>query len=313
MNGPAEPTLAALPNPVVRYFAATRPAFLSVTFVGCLLGVAAAAHDAVAVNPLLATVTLFFALVAHAGANVLNDYYDAQNGTDFANTDRLFPFTGGSRFIPNGVMSLAETGRFGFALMVAVVPAGLWLTSVSAPGLIGIGLAGLVIGWVYSAPPLQLVSRGFGEFAITAAWLLVVVGSDYVQRGQFDFGPVAAGVGFALLVANILYINQFPDFRADASVGKRTVVVRLGLDAARWGYVVIALLAYGWVALMVVQGHLPPAALLSLLPAVVSFGATRHLWGHAREPQALGPAIKPTILATVLHGLLLAAVLAFAG
>lgn len=311
MTQPAEPSLSALPNPLLRYFAATRPAFLSVTFVGCLLGLAAAAHGGVQVTPLLATATLLFALVAHAGANVLNDYYDALNGTDAANTDRLFPFTGGSRFIQNGVMSRRQVGRFGFALMAVVVPAGLWLTSVSAPGLMVIGLAGLLIGWAYSAPPLHLVSRGLGEFAITAAWLLVVVGSDYVQRRDFDFAPVAAGLGFALLVANILYINQFPDVRADAAAGKRTRVVRLGLASARRGYAVIAVLAYGWVAAMTASGRLPALALVSLLPALASFKAARELWQHAARPQALAAAIKLTILATSLHGLFLAAVLAF--
>ena len=43
MPPPLEPSLAALPNPVLRYFAATRPAFLSVTFVGVLVGLATAA------------------------------------------------------------------------------------------------------------------------------------------------------------------------------------------------------------------------------------------------------------------------------
>ena len=312
MPQPAEPTLAALHNPVLRYFAATRPAFLSVTFVGCLLGLASAAYGGAHVGSVAATITLFFALVAHAGANVINDYYDAQNGTDAVNTERLFPFTGGSRFIQNGVLSVGETGVFGYTLLACVVPAGLWLTAVSAHGLVAIGLAGLIIGWAYSAPPLQLVSRGLGEFAITAAWLLVVVGSDYVQRSAFDFGPVAAGLGFALLVANILYINQFPDFQADAAAGKRTAVVRLGLAASRWGYALIAALAYGWVLLMVVLGHLPPPALVSLLPAAASLVALRDLWKHAAAPQSLAAAIKLTILGTSVHGLLLALSLGFA-
>jgi 1,4-dihydroxy-2-naphthoate octaprenyltransferase len=136
-------------------------------------------------GPALATATLFFALVAHAGANVINDYYDAISGCDSANTERQFPFTGGSRFIQNGVLSLRATGVFGYALLIAVIPAGLWLTAVSGPELILIGLAGLVVGWSYSAPPLKLQSRGLGEFAITAGWLLVVVGSDFVQRHGF--------------------------------------------------------------------------------------------------------------------------------
>jgi 1,4-dihydroxy-2-naphthoate polyprenyltransferase len=309
---PLEPTLAALPNPALRYFVATRPAFLSVTFVGCLLGLASAAAGGIRLDPALATLTLFFALVAHAGANVINDYYDALSGCDNANTERVFPFTGGSRFIQNGVLTLRATGVFGYALLAAVVPAGLYLTAVSDGGLIWIGLAGLVVGWAYSAPPLKLQSRGLGEFGITAGWLLVVVGSDFVQRHGFSFMPVAAGLGFALLVANVLYINQFPDVKADASAGKRTMVVRLGVQRARWGYALIALLTYGWVIAMVAAGALPWPALVSLLAAAASLGALRVLWRHAAEPAQLVPALKLTILAASLHGLLLAAALVLA-
>ena len=41
---------------------------------------------------------LALGLIVHAAVNVLNDYYDALNGSDAANTARVFPFTGGSRF-----------------------------------------------------------------------------------------------------------------------------------------------------------------------------------------------------------------------
>lgn len=307
---PVEPTLADLPNPALRYFAATRPAFLSVTFVGCLVGLATAVAGGIRLDPALATITLFFALVAHAGANVVNDYYDDLNGSDAANADRQFPFTGGSRCIQNGVLTQRAAGIFGHALLAAVIPAGLWLTAVSDPGLVWIGLAGLFVGWAYSAPPFKLQARGMGEFGITAGWLLVIVGTDFVQRRGFDFMPIAAGLGYALLVANVLYINQFPDMRADAQAGKRTLVVRLGAGPARWGYVLVGMLAYGWVVAMVAAGFLPMLALLSLLPAAASFTAALVLWQHAANPPELVPGIKLTILAVNLHGLILAAALA---
>jgi 1,4-dihydroxy-2-naphthoate octaprenyltransferase len=309
MSKPLEPTLEAMSNPVLRYFAATRPAFLSVTFVGCLLGLATAYGSGVTVEPALATATMLFALMAHAGANVINDFYDAISGCDAANQERQFPFTGGSRFIQNGVLSLRATGVFGYALLACVVPAGLWLTAVSGAGLILIGLAGMVVGWAYSAPPLKLQSRGIGEFAITAAWTLVVVGSDFVQRHEFAFVPVAAGLGFALLVANVLYINQFPDVKADTKAGKFTQVVRLGVANARWGYVFIAALAFAWPLLMVLLGHLPWLAVGSLLPVAASIAAIRHLWPNAANPSQLAPALKLTILAATIHGLLMAAAL----
>jgi 1,4-dihydroxy-2-naphthoate octaprenyltransferase len=311
MRQPVEPTLAALPNPILRYVAATRPAFLSVTFVGCLLGLASAALGGVKVDPGIATLTLFFALMAHAGVNVLNDYYDAANGTDQVNVDRVFPFTGGSRFIQNGLISQRATGTYGYMLLASVIPAGFWLAQHSAPGLLLIGLCGLLVGWSYSAPPLQLVSRGFGELAVTAGWLLIVGGTDFVQRREFDFAPVASGLGFALLVANLLYINQFPDARADAQAGKRTLVVRLGEMNARWGYIILASVAYGWVALGIVAGWLPLLAALAVLPGVLSVLAARQLWVEASHPQRLAGAIKATILSALGHGLVLTLVLAY--
>ncbi len=312
MNTIAEPTPAAFPNRVALYLAATRPPFLSVTFVGCLLGLASAHFGGVPIRPLTALITVFFALLAHAGVNVLNDYFDSQNGTDAANTERVFPFTGGSRFIQNGVLTQRATGWFGFLLLAAVVPAGLWLAWLSGPALIGIGLLGLIVGWAYSAPPFQLVSRGLGEIAITCAWVLVVVGTDFVQRHALSFTPLAAGLGFALLVANVLYINQFPDMKADALAGKRTVVVRLGASAARYGYGVLAAACGAWILAMVIDGALPLWALLSLLPLGVSVGALRILWANASRPSGLAPAIKMTILAAVAHGAVLVGVLAFA-
>ncbi|MDP1526428.1 MAG: prenyltransferase [Rhodocyclaceae bacterium] len=310
MSQVLEPSLARLPHPLMRYFVATRPAFLSVTFVGVLLGLASASLGGIRLDPLQATVTMLFALLAHAGANVINDYYDARSGCDAANDERIFPFTGGSRVIQNGVLSLQEAGRFGYTLLALVIPAGLWLTATSGIGLIAIGLAGLLTGWAYSAPPAKMQARGLGEFGITAAWLLIVIGSDFVQRHSFSFAPIAAGLGFALLVANVLYINQFPDIKADTLAGKYTLVVRLGTQRARWGYALIALLCYGWVLVMVAVGQLPLVALIALLPALASFKAAQNLAHHAATPAALLPGIKLTIMAATLHGLLLAAVLA---
>ena len=310
---PTEPSLQNFRNPFARYFAATRPAFLSVTLAGALIGLGCASAQGFRIDGIKALLTVFFALVAHAGANVVNDYYDALNGSDAANLDRLFPFTGGSRFIQNGVLSRRETALFGYALLAAVIPPGLWLSLHSASGLILIGLSGLLIAWAYSAPPLALMSRGLGEGAIIAGWLLVVLGTDFVQRGEFSWLPLVAGLPFALLVAAILYINQFPDCTADAMAGKRTLVVRLGPDGARWGYVFLCTVAYLWLALAVTMGALPPWAMAGLLPAPLSFIAGRALLANACQPLRLVAAIKMTAAAANLNGLLIAAGLAISG
>lgn len=307
---PREPSLQHASHPFATYFAATRPAFLSVTLAGALIGLGTASAGGLAINLTKALLTVLFALMAHAGANVVNDYYDALNGTDAANQERLFPFTGGSRFIQNGVLSLRATRLFGYTLLAAVIPAGLWLTAHSASGLLLIGLAGLLIAWAYSAPPLQLMARGVGELAIVGGWLLVVLGTDFVQRGTFSALPVVAGLPFALLVGAILYLNQFPDRQADAVAGKRTLIVRLGTRTARWGYLLLTGAAYLWLTLALATGALPALCALGLLPAALSFLACRGLLRYADQPARLAPAIQATIAAANANGLLLALALA---
>jgi len=308
----AEPTREQFGHPSLAcYVVATRPPFLSVTLVGCLIGLATAYGSGIPVNALTAIVTVLFALIAHAGGNVINDYHDAVSGADAANTERLFPFTGGSRFIQNGVLTPAQTARFGYGLLAMVIPAGLWLAWLSGPGLIAIGLAGLVVGWAYSAPPFKLMARGLGEFGIVAGWLLIIIGTDFVQRGAFSPLPVMAGLSYALLVANILYINQFPDHAGDAASGKRTLVVILGPQHAKWGYLLMAIVAYAWLVVMVANNHLPQKAAGAALTLVLSFHAGRELLKHATEPGELARPIKLTIAAANLHGLALAAALAF--
>ena len=85
--------------------------------------------------------------------------------------------------------------------------------------------------------------------------------------------------------------------------------MRLAPRQARWGYVVIGVAAYGWLIGAVTTGLLPARALLALFAALPSALAARELLRNAAQPQALVPAIRKTIAAAALHGVLLAGAL----
>ncbi|MGI9150124.1 MAG: prenyltransferase [Limnohabitans sp.] len=291
----------------------TRPGFLAITVVACILGISTAVACGHPIQWGLAAVTLLLAMLMHAAANVLNEYHDALNGADDANQHGLFPFTGGARMIQTGEVSLTDTRDLVLALLLFLVPAGLWLAVQIGGGLVVLGLTGLILGWAYSAPPLALMTRGLGEVTVGLAWLLVVVGADYVQRGAFFFMPWAVGLSYGLLISNILVINGFPDAQADAQVGKRTWVVRMGAQWAAVMYGVLALLAHAWVALGVWWFIHPEPALWGLLSLPVSLLALTLLWKWSWQPARLTVPIVLTILATVLHGLAMATGLLFLG
>ena len=86
---PVEPSAERLGNPLKRYFLATRPPFLLASLIPVLLGLASAVADGVVLAWLPVLLTLLGALLFHAAANVLNDYYDALSGTDECNRQRL--------------------------------------------------------------------------------------------------------------------------------------------------------------------------------------------------------------------------------
>lgn len=285
--------------------AATRPAFLSVTLVAVILGIAATIHTNNFRSITLATITLLFALIAHAGANVINDYYDALNGSDDANTDYITPFTGGSRFIQNHVLTKQQTRYYGYSLFAVVIPAGLWLLNQSGPDLLWIGLIGLFFGWAYSAPPLQLQSRGLGELAIMVAWACVVMGSAYVQSQEISVTTLYAAATYVPLVANVLFVNQIPDRDADMRAGKNTLIVRYSSTIAPWGSLTLYGMSFTLLTFGLVSGVLPHWASLALLGTIPAQQAVRQLFVDPIGQPHLRLAIAATITSCLLFGLML--------
>lgn len=307
---PQEPDVSLLEKPLLRYWLAIRPGFLAASIVPVLMGTAAAASQGVSINFLLFVATIVGIALVHGGVNVLNDYYDEQNGTDRRNVQRIFPFTGGSRFIQNGVLGVDETFLYGVLLLLAATLLGLGLAWVSGAGLLWIGMAGFLLGWGYSAPPLQLNSRGFGEVSVALGFgVLTPLGAWFVQTGEMAVYPVLVGLPIALLVMNILVVNQFPDQEADAASGKHHWVVRLGVDKAPWIYLGAVAATATILLLSVATGLLPVWSLLGLLPLGVAFKAGLSLRQHANQPHLLEPAIKMTIGSMVLYGVLLSLLL----
>jgi 1,4-dihydroxy-2-naphthoate octaprenyltransferase len=69
------------------------------------------------------------------------------------------------------------------------------------------------------------------------------MGAAWLQDGIFDLGRFLVSVPVGLWVAAILLINEVPDMESDAAAGKRTLVVRFGVDGARTVYLGIQALA----------------------------------------------------------------------
>jgi 1,4-dihydroxy-2-naphthoate octaprenyltransferase len=114
----------------------------------------------------------------------------------------------------------------------------------------------MAFAFFYHAPPFRLSYRGFGEMAVAVSYgPLVTAGTYLVQCGTIPTGTALLSLPLGVLIAAFLWINEFPDYTADALSGKRTLVVRLGRARAAAGF------AWLGVAAAAILGLLPAAGL----------------------------------------------------
>lgn len=226
------------------YFLSTRPAFLIITLLGCLLGLSIPGSTSSS-TWLMNLLGIAVAILAHAGANLLNDYFDHLNGSDECNHDRISPFTGGSRYIQKQILTPIQIYSLAVCLLALSIALGLYICYKNSWGLLPIGIFGILMAWAYSAKPFQLMSKGiYGEIAIAIAWSTLVIGFASLQIGQLAYKAIPSGLAFGLMVSNILLVNQVPDIRADTLAGKMTLAAKCGIQHVWVWYVGIFTAAY---------------------------------------------------------------------
>ncbi len=291
-----------------RLFHATRPKFFPASVLPVLAGTAWGVAAAGALDATAFVLALLATACVHAGANVLNDVGDDAGGTDRVNDARIYPYTGGSRFIQAGILSAAMMARLGISLLVVAAVAGLLLLLDKGPVVLWFGLAGVALAVLYSLGPLRLSALGLGELAVGIAFgVLPVCGAAWLQSGALDLPALLFSIPVSIWVANILLINEVPDIEADGATGKRTLPVRIGLAGTAVLYLCANLAAVAVVGWMTYRGLLPllaPAVpILLLLPVLRATAAIRT--GVADRPKMTG-GIEATLAVHTIGSLWLA-------
>ncbi len=306
------PSLAALgghgPGAMLRRgFLATRPKFFTASVLPVLVGTAWAGAVDQCFDGLTFALAVLATVLAHAATNVYNDVGDDLNGTDPANTARIYPYTGGSRFIQNGILSRQQMARLALGLALAALVVGLWLTHLVGGGVLLLGVAGLSLGACYSHPRVQLSGRGSGEAACALGLgLLPVTGAAWLQAGRVDAGAWLLGTMVGVWVCLILLINEVPDTVADARAGKRTLAVRLGESGTRALYLALTVLAIAAGLALVLRGSLPIWTILPVLMlAAAGMRATAGISLDPTKRAGLRRAIEMTLAIHALGCLML--------
>jgi len=190
--------------------------------------------------------SFFGVYLIETGKNAINEVVDYKSGVDrFVTPDKRTPFSGGKKTIVDGLLTVEETKIIAFVTMFIAASIGLYIAFVREPKVFWIGVAGFLISIFYSLPPFKFCYRGLGEFAIGLTYgPLIVAGTYVVQTHTINLGILLVSLMIGFLIANVVWINQYPDYEADAQGNKRNWVVRLGKEKSLKVYVLLYGLAY---------------------------------------------------------------------
>lgn len=218
------------------------------------------------------------AALVHLAANLLNEYWDYRMGADLPGGD-CRPHSGGSGVLPGELIAPDSVRAAAGLCLAAAFFIGVVLSwRLRTPVVGGLGFLGASIAWAYTAPPLRLAYRGWGEAALfTAFGPLLVGGGYYLQALRFSSGAALLAVAAGFQIAGLLLAHEGADADSDARALKRNLAVRLGGRKA-WGLVAACLLgAYGTVGAGVALGRFPLSALAVFLALPVSLAALAAL------------------------------------
>jgi len=198
------------------------------------------------------------------GVNYANDYSDGVKGTD---ENRIGP----TRLVASGLASAKAVKNAAFVSFAIASVAGLWLSLLTSPLLILIGILAIAAAWGYTGGKNPYGYSGLGEVSVfTFFGLVATMGTYYAQTEKVTVLSFIFAIPMGALSCAILAVNNIRDRAQDELVGKKTLAVRLGDVKARRMFVALLVLAH-----VAAVATLIPTALLTLLVAPMSYSISK--------------------------------------
>ena len=226
------------------WIALSRPPFHAVGILPFFLGTFLAYRLEGAFHPEVLALGVSGVMLIMLSAYHSGEYFDQKEN---AISSRLHsnPFAGGSRMIPEGKIPARVAFWTSMAAILLALLIGIVLQFVcrTGPYTLFLGLLGALPGFFYSTEPVRLVKRGLGEVLIGFCYgWLPVASAYYIQTASI--APVVhwlwLPIGFSIF--NVIFLNEFPDYEADAAAGKKNLLVRIGKSKGKVVYILCNLL-----------------------------------------------------------------------
>ena len=237
----------------------TRPHTLTASFVPVLLGTVLAMFY-VKVDFLLFLAMLFSCLWIQIATNLFNEYYDFKRGLDTEDSVGIGGAIVRHGMKPKTILQLA-LGSYAIALVL-----GVYICMSSSWWLAAIGLAGMLIGYLYTGGPLPIAYTPFGElFSGICMGSVFVLISFFIQTGRINEQSLLISIPIAILVGAINLSNNIRDIEEDKKGGRKTLAILMGHRGAVMILAASFAIAYIWIVGLVIMGYTSPWLFLVFL------------------------------------------------
>lgn len=280
----------------------TRPIFLAGGALLYAYGAACAAAAGYSIDWRKYLIGQFLVTCVQLFAQYSNEYFDVD--ADRLNSRGRTWFSGGSGVLPSGKLP-AETALHAARTLGVIALALVFGLATENPLVSLIGFLALAGAWYYTAPPLKLVSSGFGEIVATIIVCVMVPFTAALLQTGNTLPPYLAGIApLCLLHTAMLLVFALPDRDADLQVGKTTLAVRLGY--AKSGVVHNGLILLAFIILAVLSVVATPPARFAWAALPLGIWQMKSVSDYVRNPGdhpnllSLGAVALPSLFAVLL-------------
>lgn len=243
--------------------------------------------------------TMLGVMALHASVDLLNDYWDFKRGID-TSTKRT-KMSGGTGVLPEGLLKPTSVYRAGLAFLIIGALIGAYF--ITTDGIIIAVILGFAVLSIYFYST-KIVDSGLAEFFVAVKGTMIVIGTYFIQFNQITIEVVLAGIVVGVLSSLVLFIASFPDYEADKSKGRKTLVIAIGKQNATKIFWVFPTISFTLIIFGVIQEYFPVLCLMTLATIPILLVAGKGLKKNYDTIDELLPSMSKTLLYSRITGIL---------
>ncbi len=246
-----------------------------------------------------AALTMGGVMTLHASVDLLNDYWDFKRGID-TKTKRT-KMSGGTGVLPEGLLQPTQVYRAGIIFLIIGAVIGSYFVIIY--GLIIAVLLGFAVLSIYFYST-KIVDSGLAEVFVAIKGTMIVLGTYFIQTSEITITPIFAGIIVGILSSLVLFITSFPDYEADKSKGRKSLVIAVGKKSATKIFWVFPTVCYILIIMGIIIEIFPILSIITLLTIPLMIKSGILLRKHYDDIEDLVPSMEKTLLFSRITGAL---------